>query len=77
MARNNKHISVAESFVKGDLYTKLSAIFMGAGMIGHKQVVKGLITLACEIAFIFYMIRSGLHDPVQICLHGRRRCPRS
>ena len=39
----NKEASAVESFAKGDLYTKLSAVFMGAGLIGHKQIAKGIL----------------------------------
>ena len=55
-------ITAAEALTKGDLYTKLSAVVMGAGMIGHKQAVKGVLVLLVEVAFIFYMISSGIHN---------------
>jgi len=55
-------INTANALTKGDIWTKLSAAVMGAGMIGHGQIVKGVMTLACEIAFIFYMISSGISN---------------
>jgi arabinogalactan oligomer/maltooligosaccharide transport system permease protein len=58
----NKEASAVESFAKGDLYTKLSAVFMGAGLIGHKQIAKGILILLCEIAWVIYMIRTGIHS---------------
>ena len=58
----NEKINVADAVTKGDLWTKLSAVVMGAGMFGHQQVVKGIMVLACEIGFIFYMISNGLHN---------------
>lgn len=44
---------------KGDLITKLSMLVMGAGNIAHQQIVKGLIFLGIEIAYIFFMIKTG------------------
>ena len=55
-------ITVGKALVNGDLYTKLSAVIMGAGLIGHKQVAKGVMVLLSELAFIFYMIKSGIHN---------------
>jgi len=62
MAVLNEKYTVQKALTKGDLYTKLSAIVMGAGMIGHKQAVKGVLVLLCEIAFIVYMIRTGISN---------------
>lgn len=44
----------------GDAFTKLSFIIMGVGNLARKQIVKGLIFLMTEIAFIAYMIRAGV-----------------
>ena len=56
---NSQKITVGQAVTKGDLWTKLSMLFMGAGMFGHKQKVKGIITFLIECAFIFYMATSG------------------
>ena len=58
----NSQTNVRNALKYGDLYTKLSALVMGAGLMAHKQLVKGLLVLACEIAFIIYMIKKGLHS---------------
>ena len=55
-------ITVSNAIKHGDLFTRLSAVVMGAGMIGHRQVVKGVIVLLVEIAFWFFMITSGFHN---------------
>ena len=47
-------VTVHEALKHGDLPTRLSAVIMGAGMMGHRQVVKGVIVLLCEIAFVVY-----------------------
>ncbi|BCN32945.1 carbohydrate ABC transporter permease [Anaeromicropila herbilytica] len=44
-----------ETFVKGDLLTKLSFIIMGLSNLLRGQIVKGLIYLSMEFGFIFYM----------------------
>ena len=46
-------------FAKGDAGTKLSYIVMGAGNMMHKQFMKGLIFLATEVAYIYFMITFG------------------
>lgn len=47
---------------KGDLATKLSMLFMGAGNIARGQIVKGLLFLAIEISYILFMIQNGIHN---------------
>ena len=46
-------------FIKGNLKTKLSYFIMGFGCFGYKQIVRGLIFLGAQIAFIQYMITTG------------------
>ncbi|MBQ6216422.1 MAG: sugar ABC transporter permease [Erysipelotrichaceae bacterium] len=58
----NNRINVKNALLHGDLFTKLSAVLMGIGMIGHKQVTKGCIVFLFEIAFIFYMLSTGIHS---------------
>ncbi len=47
------------NFRVGGLATKLSYIIMGSGCFLNRQVVKGIIFLALEVAFIAYMIGFG------------------
>lgn len=44
------------AIVKGDWVVKLSMLFMGAGYTFHKQIIKGLLVTAIEIAFILACI---------------------
>ena len=44
---------------KGGMETKLSMVLMGFGNIVHGQIVKGLIFLAAEVAYIAFMIAAG------------------
>ena len=43
-------------FRRGDFFTKLSFGVFGAANIAHKQIIKGLIFLAIEAAYIYYMV---------------------
>ena len=55
-------ITVLNALKNGDLFTRLSAVFMGAGMLGHRQIVKGALVLLLEVAFLVFMATSGLHN---------------
>ena len=52
-------INVRNALIHGELYTKLSAVFMGAGMLWHGQRFKGILVFILEAAFWFYMITAG------------------
>lgn len=52
--------SFGESVAKGDIWVKLSMIVMGAGYIGRKQIIKGLLMIFVEAVFIMYMITVGV-----------------
>lgn len=51
---------IAQIFNVGDVFTKLSFLIMGLSNLVRGQIVKGLIFLASEIAFIIFMIQSGV-----------------
>ena len=55
-------ISVGNALKRGDLFTRLSAVLMGAGMLGHRQVLKGAVVLLVEVAFWAYMALAGFHN---------------
>ncbi len=44
---------------KGGMETKLSMVLMGFGNIVHGQLVKGLLYLAAEAAYIVFMVMYG------------------
>ena len=48
------------AITKGGMETKLSMVLMGFGNIVHGQIVKGLIFLAAEVAYIAFMIAAGV-----------------
>ena len=47
---------------EGSTETRVSALVMGFGNMMHKQVAKGLLFLAAEIAYIAFMILYGFHN---------------
>ena len=44
---------------QGDALTRLSFLVLGAGNLARKQVAKGLVFLAIEVAYIAYMVTVG------------------
>ena len=46
---------------KGGIETKLSMVLMGFGNIVHGQMIKGLIYLAVEAAYIVFMVMAGVN----------------
>ena len=62
--------SLKNAFVKGDIFTKLSAMVMGLGNFVRGQVVKGLLFLAVQAAYIIYMIKVGIGCLADLKLGG-------
>ena len=52
---------IVQTFKDGDWKTRLSFLIMGFGSIARGQVLRGLLFLLFEAAFIFYMIMGGGH----------------
>ena len=53
---------VTKAITKGDALTKLSMLVMGLGNLAHKQIVKGILFLAVEIAYLLFMIEGGINN---------------
>ena len=51
--------TVTNAIKKGDMLTKLSFVFLGAGNIARKQIAKGIMFLTVEVAYILYMVLAG------------------
>lgn len=54
------------AFMHGGIKTKLSFFAMGFGLITNGQIIKGLIYLAIQVFFIFYIIFFGLAYILQL-----------
>lgn len=48
-----------QRFTQGDGATKLSYLIMGVGNMAHRQIGKGLLFLASEVAYFYFMITFG------------------
>lgn len=58
--KNDHHLSFLELFKKGDLATKLSFFIMGSANLANKQWLKGIIFLASQVLFLFWLITNGI-----------------
>lgn len=58
---SNSDVAFRTAFIQGNGATKLSAVIFGFGNILHKQILRGLLMLALEIAYIYYMITFGIN----------------
>ena len=58
----SKDYTVSKALTKGDIFTKLSFLVMGLGNIVRKQFIKGLMFLAVEIGFIYFMVSYGISN---------------
>lgn len=65
----NNPISI---FKRGDIFTKLSFVIFGLSNIVRGQVIKGLIYLVAEIAYIAYMITAGVGNLAKLATLGTK-----
>ncbi|WP_196803061.1 carbohydrate ABC transporter permease [Butyrivibrio sp. MC2013] len=65
--------SLGDIFKEGGLPCRLSFILFGAGNIGNSQIVKGILFLLTEIAYIVYMIMSGVHNLAALATLGENQ----
>lgn len=63
---------VTKAITKGDAVTKLSMFVMGLGNLAHKQIVKGILFLAVEIAYLLFMIEGGINNLYHLITLGGR-----
>ena len=60
---NRKHNGLLRSMLtaaeRGDAFTRLSFVIMGSGCLFHGQIGRGLLYLAAQIAFIWYLFGFG------------------
>ncbi len=56
---NGRENGLRTALREGDLKTRLSFLIMGFGNLANKQIVKGILFLTAEAAFLLYMIQYG------------------
>lgn len=54
-------VKFTESFRKGNIFTKLSILIPGLGNLVGKQIIKGIMYIAIEVAFVCFMIMKGIN----------------
>ena len=54
-------VKFTESFRKGNIFTKLSILIPGLGNLVGKQIIKGIMYIAIEAAFVCFMIMNGIN----------------
>lgn len=54
--------TVTKAVIKGGAATRLSLLIMGFGNIARRQIGKGLMFLAAEAAYIYFMVTSGIYN---------------
>jgi len=59
--KNSNGLSFAKAFIKGDIFTKLSAPIFGLGCFVRGQIARGVMLLGFEALFIWYMINYGIY----------------
>jgi len=58
--KDRKKNSIISVFIRGDFLTKLSFFIMGASNLFRGQIIKGLLFLFTELAYLYYMARVGV-----------------
>ena len=53
--------SPIQAFIKGNIITKLSAVFLGLGCFVHKQIGRGLLLLGLGCLYLYFMMQTGFH----------------
>lgn len=57
---DQRKVSFAEALTKGDLFVKLSLLWMGAGYARRKQYVKAAIMTVLELAVILFTVNFAM-----------------
>lgn len=58
--------TVGAAVKKGDAFTKLGILIMGCGNLARKQVVKGVLFLAAELLFLYFMVTYGINNLMRL-----------
>ncbi|NTV78782.1 MAG: sugar ABC transporter permease, partial [Clostridiales bacterium] len=65
-------VNTREALQKGDAFTKLSALIFGFGNLCNRQILRGLLLLGIEVAYITYMVRFGFQAMVNMVTLGTK-----
>lgn len=62
LRRKQQRLSLLDAFKDGTWLTRMSAILLGFGNLVRGQVIKGLLFLAVQALFIYYLVTSGINS---------------
>ena len=62
MKQKTLSVSFFEALKNGSSKIKLSMLIFGFANMAYGQIAKGIMFLAVELAYIFFMLRYGLHN---------------
>ena len=65
-------VPLRQALADGDIFTKLSALVMGLGNFARKQWIQGILFLAAEVAFIYYLIEYGVQSIINFTTLGTK-----
>lgn len=65
-------VNTREALQKGDAFTKLSALIFGFGNLCNRQILRGLLLLGIEVAYIAYIVRFGFQAMVNMVTLGTK-----
>ncbi len=51
--------TLVKALTRGDIFTRLSFLIMGIGLVTRHQIIRGILYFAYELFFIFFMIMIG------------------
>lgn len=67
-----RETSLFQAFKQGNSITRLSLLIFGLGNLKYKQIARGIIFLAIEVAYLYYMITFGAQSLVNMTTLGTR-----
>lgn len=71
--RLKKSNSIISIFIRGDFLTKLSFLIMGASNLFRGQIIKGLLFLFAELAYLYYMASTGVSSLIGMRTLGTKQ----
>ena len=57
---------IGRTFAEGSWSTRISFLIMGFGQLVHRQVLRGVLFLATEILFIYFMVTFGAQYVIKL-----------
>lgn len=65
-------VPIRVALTEGDIFTKLTALIMGLGNFARKQWIQGILFLAAEVGFFYYMATFGIQSLIDFTTLGTK-----